>query len=79
MEQTIGALNPKMAQLFMSMSYKGPHVVTGMVLLALTHLSTHVTRNYLLIGTVSPCGQPNLAPWVLIQLEPHMPINMPNM
>ncbi len=56
---------------------QGPHVVMGMVLPALTHLSTHVIRNYLPIGTISPCGQPNLTPWVLIRLEPHPPIDMP--
>jgi hypothetical protein len=35
---------------------QGPHVVLGMVLHVFTHLSTHVIRNYLPIGIVSPYG-----------------------
>ncbi len=56
---------------------QGPHVALGMVLPMLTHLSTPVIRNYLPIGTISPCGQLDFTPWVLIPLEPHLHVDMP--
>ncbi len=51
--------------------------ILGMVLHVLAHLSTFVIRNYLPIRTISPCGQPNLAPWVLVPLKLHMFVDMP--
>ncbi len=53
------------------------YVALGVVLHALAHLSTHVIRNYLPIKIVLPCGQPNPAPWVLIPLKLHLPVDMP--
>jgi hypothetical protein len=55
---------------------QGLHATLGMVLPMLTHLSTLVIKNYLPIGIVSPCGQLDLTPWVLIPLELHLPIDM---
>jgi hypothetical protein len=55
----------------------GLNVALGMVLDVFTHFSTHVIRNYLPIKIVSPCGQPDFAPWVSIPPKPHMLIDMP--
>jgi len=56
---------------------QSPYATLGVVLNVFTHLSTHVIRNYLPIKIVSPCRQPNPAPWVSIPLKPHLPIDMP--
>jgi len=56
---------------------QGPHVIMGVILHILTHLSTHVIRNYLPIGTVLPCGQFDLVPWVLIPSKLYMLVDTP--
>jgi hypothetical protein len=56
---------------------QGLHIIVGMVLPILTHLSTPIIKNYLPIKTISPYGQPNPTPWMSIPLKPHLPIDMP--
>jgi hypothetical protein len=56
---------------------QGLHVILGMVLHVLTHLSTNIIWNYLPIKIVSPYGQFNFTPWVLIPPKLHMFIDMP--
>jgi len=56
---------------------QGPHIASGVVLPVLAHLSTLIIKNYLPIKIVSPYGQLDTIPWVLIPSKLHLPINMP--
>jgi hypothetical protein len=70
-------VGPQNGPTFHEHAVQSPYVAMGVVLHVLAHLSKHVIRNYLPIKIVLPCGQPNPAPWVLIPLELHLPIDMP--
>jgi hypothetical protein len=56
---------------------QGPHAILGVILHTLTHLSTHVIKNYLPIKTFLPYGQFDPVPWVLIPLKLYMPVDTP--
>jgi len=56
---------------------QGPQSALGVVLSILTHLSTPMIRNYLLVGTFLPYGQHDPTPWVSIPSKLHMSIDMP--
>jgi hypothetical protein len=51
---------------------QNPHATLCVVLPVLTHLSTHVIRNYLLIRIVSLYGQLDPVPWLSIPPKPHL-------
>jgi hypothetical protein len=59
---TYRSIEPQNGPTFHEHAVQGPHATMGVVLHVLTHLTTHVIRNYLPIRTVLPYGQPNPAP-----------------
>ncbi len=73
----IGSLDTKMAPNPHEHVIQGLHVALGMVIPILTHLSIPIIYNYLPIRTITPCGQPDLIPWVSVPPKLHMPIYMP--
>jgi hypothetical protein len=70
-------IKPQNGPILHEHAVQGPHIASGVVLPILAHLSTHVIKNYLPIGTISPYGQPDTIPWVSIPSKLHLLVNMP--